>query len=319
MISIPFRFDARFVLIVCWSAGTCLGQTGESLRIEDRWPQIFRILTDSSSDSSVQAGKLIEYLRNQCPEVAGRLGIADMTADDSKRYLAELEQRSFAIRSLARRFNAIHSNLEELFIKTFPDFRPERTTVYLTASRFRFDGKAPHDRLNTLLLALDGVAKFHGAKAPMAVIFSHELFHLYHFQVNPPPTDPDQLPLYRLIWQEGLACYASSILNPTAPLSDILFDPRLAIEGPKFVKSVTRQLLVDLTSTDDLQTAQYLTFQASSSTPPRMGYLIGYLIVAKLAKNHSLVELAHLRDPELRFTMRREVHELALPEGSKAP
>jgi hypothetical protein len=33
--------------------------------------------------------------------------------------------------------------------------------------------------------------------------------------------------------------------------------------------------------------------------------------VAKLATQHSLAELAHLRDPELRFTMRREVRQLA--------
>jgi len=46
-------------------------------------------------------------------------------------------------------------------------------------------------------------------------------------------------------------------------------------------------------------------------TPSRMGYLIGYQIAAKLAAQHSLLELAHLRDPELRFMMKREVRLLA--------
>jgi hypothetical protein len=299
------------VSLVC-GAGTALAAEPSGLiRIENRWPQVFQILANSATDTPVRTAKLADYLREQCPEIAERLGIAQMTPDDSRRYLFELEQRSFAIRSIARRFNAIHSNLEEQFIKTFPDFHPERKTIYLTLSRFRFDGKVPHDRLDSLLLAFDGIAKFHGAKAPVAVIFSHELFHLYHFQINPPPADPDQLPLYRLIWQEGLACYVSSTLNPTAPLSDVLFDPRLATDGPKFVKPVAHQLLMDLSSTDDVQTAQYLTYRVSNAIPPRMGYLIGYLIVAKLAKDHSLVELAHLRDSELRLTMRREVRQLA--------
>jgi Predicted Zn-dependent protease (DUF2268) len=299
------------VFAMCCAANPLSGEAGGSIRIEDRWPQIFQLLADSSTDTSVRAAKLIDYLRNQCPEVADRLAVAQMSVDDSQRYLFELEQRSFAIRSVARRFNTVRSNLEEQFIKTFPDFRPERTTVYLTVSRFRFDGKVPHDRLDRLLIALDGIAKFHGARAPMAVIFAHELFHLYHFQVNRPPVDPDQLPLYRLIWQEGLACYVSSVLNPTASLSDVLFDPRLAIDGPKFVTSAARRLLSDLSSTDDAPTAEYLTYRAGSATPARMGYLIGYLIVARLAKDHSLVELAHLRDPELRLTMRRGVRYLA--------
>jgi len=299
------------VCALCQIAETLPARAVEQIRIEDRWPEIFQILGSSSLAAPEKAARLVGYLRSACPEIADRLHIGDMTRDDSERYLVELERRSFAIRSLARRFAAIHSGIEERFMQTFPDFRPSRTIVYLTVSRFRFDGKVPHDHRNSLLFALDGVAKFHGGNAPVAVIFSHELFHLYHFQINPPPANADQVPLYRLIWQEGLACYVSSVLNPTAPLRDILFDPRLAADGPKFVKSVSRELLKDLPSTDDIQTAEYLTYRTTGVAPPRMGYLIGYQIVAKLATQHSLAELAHLRDPELRFTMRREVRQLA--------
>ncbi len=70
-------------------------------------------------------------------------------------------------------------------------------------------------------------------------------------------------------------------------------------------------MLKDLESTDDLPTAEYLTYRKTSATPSRMGYLIGYQIAAKLAAQHSLLELAHLRDPELRFMMKREVRLLA--------
>jgi hypothetical protein len=286
-------------------------EAADQLQIEDRWPEILQLLSTPSLADPEKAVRLVAYLRNACPEIADRLHIGDMTRDDSERYLAELEKRRFAIRSLARRFAAIHSDVEERFLQIFPDFRPSRTTVYLTVSRFRFDGKVPHDHWNNLLFAFDGVAKFHGGNAPVAVIFSHELFHLYHFQISPPPADPDQVPLYRLIWQEGLACYVSKLLNPSAPFGDILFDPRLAAEGPKFVKSVSRRLLRDLLSTDDLETAEYLNYRTTGSTPPRMGYLIGYQIAANLATQRSLTELAHLRDPELRFIMRREVRRLA--------
>ena len=83
-----------------------------------------------------------------------------------------------------------------------------------------------------LMLGLDGIAKFHGADAHLAATFSHELFHVYHFQVNPLPRDADQVQLYRLVWQEGLATYVSKVLNPDASLADTLLDPRLAVEGP---------------------------------------------------------------------------------------
>lgn len=294
-----------------WIGDTPSLRAQEQLRIEDRWPQIFHLLGASSLAAPEKAVRLVAYLRSECPEIADRLRIGDMTTDDSERYLAELQRRSFAIRSLARQFAAIHLAVEQRFLQAFPDFRPARTTVYLTVSRFRFDGKVPHDQLDSLLFAFDGVAKFHGGRAPVAVIFSHELFHLYHFQVNPPPANADQLPLYRLIWQEGLACYVSSVLNPGAPLRDILFDPRLAAEGPRSTKSVAQQLLIDLQSTDDVQTAEYLTYRTTGAMPQRMGYLIGYQIAAKLAGQHSLAELVHLRDPELRFTMKRELRLLA--------
>jgi hypothetical protein len=312
----PARKNERLLLsfvayALCYVTETLPMQAAEQLPIEDRWPQIFELLGTSSLATPEKAVRLVAYLRNACPEIADRLHIGEMTSDDSERYLAELEKRRFAIRSLARQFAAIHLNVEERFAQTFPDFRPSRTTVYLTVSRFRFDGKVPHDHWNSLLFAFDGVAKFHGGNAPVAVIFSHELFHLYHFQINPPPVDPDQVPLYRLIWQEGLACYASRLLNPSAPLADILFDPRLTTEGPKFVRSVSRQLLRDLQSTDDVETAEYLTYRTTGAAPPRMGYLIGYQIAANLATQHSLAELAHLRDPQLRFVMRREVRRLA--------
>jgi hypothetical protein len=306
-----FLLQSLIVCAVSWITETLPVRAAEQIQIVDRWPEIFQLLDTSSSAAPDKAVRLVDYLRHACPEIADRLHISDMTRDDSERYLAELQRRSFAIRSLARQFTAIHAGVEERFAQAFPDFRPSRTTVYLTVSRFRFDGKVPHDHWSSLLLAFDGVAKFHGENAPIAVIFSHELFHLYHFQINPPPANLDQVPLYRLIWQEGLACYVSSVLNPTAPLRDILFDPRLAADGPKFVKSVSRDLLKDLPSTDDIQTAEYLTYRTTGVTPPRMGYLIGYQIVAKLATQHSLAELAHLRDPELRFTMRREVGQLA--------
>jgi uncharacterized protein YjaZ len=169
-----------------------------------------------------------------------------------------------------------------------------------------------------LLLGLDGIAKFHGADARLPVILSHELFHVYHFQVNPLPRDADEVQLYRLVWQEGLATYVSKVLNPDASLADILLDPRLAVEGPKYVPLFAQSLLTQLESKDDATAARYLSYRRGGQTPARLGYLIGYEIAKRAAANHPLAELARLRGRPLLDLMRSEVKSLAT-EGDKKP
>jgi uncharacterized protein YjaZ len=183
--------------------------------------------------------------------------------------------------------------------------------VYLMLSLFRFDGKIPHDDPRALFLALDGLAKFHGANVRLEVILSHELFHLYHFQVNPLPVTVDEIPLYRQIWQEGIATYASRSLNSNASLADVLLDPQLARDGPKYVAHAACDLLTQLESTEDETTARYLSYRRGGKNPSRMGYLVGYDIVAKMAATRSLRDLARLRGQRLLQLMRREVRALA--------
>ena len=178
-------------------------------------------------------------------------------------------------------------------------------------SLFRFDGKVPGDNPHILLLGVDGIAGFHGANFPVRVLLSHELFHLYHFQVNPVPKPVNELPLYRQVWQEGLATYVSEQLNPNAPLEDILLDPRLAREGPTLIPTFARRILPQLETADDSIAAEYLSYRRNSELPSRMGYLIGLEIAKSLAKTHSLYALTRLRGGALRVAMKREVERLA--------
>src|SRR5258708_31989382 len=180
-------------------------------------------------------------------------------------------------------------------------------------SLFRFDAKIPSEHPDSLLLGMDGLARFHGTEAPLAVILSHEFFHLYHFQVNPLPKNPDDLPLYRLLWQEGLAVYASQQLNSGASLDDVLLDPRLARDGAASVPADAKRLLTCLDSREDVIAAHFLAKSENGEIPGRIGYLIGYDVVARLAKNRSISSLTRLRDPGLRFSFRRQVYKLAYP------
>src|SRR6202035_3337731 len=210
------------------------------------------------------------------PEIYDRPQIFKTDLGTLEQYLDGLDTYLPAIEQIHRRFEEQRASIQAKFLAAFPDFDSARARVYLMLSLFRFDGKMPHDNPRMLLLGLDGLAKFHGADVRLPVILSHELFHVYHFQVNPLPRDVDQVELYRLVWQEGLATYVSQVLNPEASLADVLLDPRLATAGPQFGSLFAHSLLTQLESTDDATTALYLAYRHGGQIPARMGYLIGY-------------------------------------------
>jgi len=93
----------------------------------------------------------------------------------------------------------------------------------------------------------------------------------------------------------------------------VLLDPRLAVDGPASVPAEAKRLLTCLDSREDLTAAHFLAKSESGEVPGRIGYLIGYDVVTRLAGSRSIQSLARFRDPGLRFAFRREVYRLAYP------
>jgi hypothetical protein len=310
-----FNKAGRLILfgLVCLAAlcpGLSLMAAGD-LVVCDLIPDLFNFLRIAPEGEENRAKLFAQLMIQPHPEIYGRPQVFNTDLPTLEHYLDGIGSYLPAIERIHRRFEEQRTSIQAKFLKAFPDFDSSRARVYLMLSLFRFDGKIPHDNPSMLLLGLDGLAKFHGANARLAVIFSHELFHLYHFQVNPLPRDADQLELYRLIWQEGLATYVSQALNPEASLADVLLDARLAQEGPRFVPLSAHHLLTELESTDDATTALYLSYRPGGLVPARMGYLIGYEIARKTAATHPITELARLRGHALLSLVRQEVQSLA--------
>jgi Predicted Zn-dependent protease (DUF2268) len=299
--------------LVCLAAiCPCLSlKAAGDLVVCDLIPDLFNFLRVAPQDKENRAKLFAQLMIDPHPEIYGRPQVFNTDLPTLEHYLDGLGSYLPAIEQIHRRFKEQQTSIQTKFLAAFPDFDSSRARVYLMLSLFRFDGKIPHDNPRMLLLGLDGLAKFHGADARLAVILSHELFHLYHFQVNPLPRDADQVELYRLIWQEGLATYVSQVLNPEASLADVLLDPRLAQEGPRFVPLSAHHLLSELESTDDATTALYLSYRPGGLIPARMGYLIGYEIARKAAATRSITELARLRGHALLSLVRQEVEFLA--------
>ena len=291
-------------------------QAAGQLIVHDFIPDLSAFLRSAPPERESRAKLFAQLVIRPHPEVYNRPQIFKTDLETLKRYLGGLPEYLPAIKHLQKSFEEQHASTQARFQNTFPDFDPSKARVYLILSLFRFDGKIPHDNPRMLMLGLDGIAKFHGADAHLSVILSHELFHVYHFQVNPLPRDADEVQLYRLVWQEGLATYVSKVLNPDASLADILLDPRLAVEGPKYVPLFAQSLLTQLESKDDATAARYLSYRRGGQTPARLGYLIGYEIAKRAAANHPLSELARLRGRPLLNLIRSEVKSLA-SEGDK--
>ena len=302
-----YRDLGCFVLILQLFFSLSSGFAIEPPQIIDLVPQDLHLLAGLSGNTDARAERFSKEVLEAQPEVYQKLWHVDPAI--VKAYVGRVPEYVTGIRKLHALVEREEPVILDHFCQAFPEFAPGKVKIYLMLSLFRFDAKIPAEHPDSLLIGLDGLARFHGSDVPLAVILSHEFFHLYHFQVNPLPKNPDDLPLYRLLWQEGLAVYASQQLNGGASLSDVLLDPRLAADGPVSVPTEAKRLLLCLDSRDDTTAAHFLA--KSESGEGRIGYLIGYDVVTQLARNRSLSSLARLRDPGLRFAFRREVYRLA--------
>jgi hypothetical protein len=283
----------------------------QNTMINDLVPDLFHYLEQAPADRRAGAQRFSEIVIQPHPEIYNRPQVFKTDIDSLSLYLGALPRYLPQIRTMHEQLRETAGPVEQALVKLFPDLDRSHLRVYLMLSLFRFDGKVPDDDPHILLLGVDGIARYHGTSFPVRVLLSHELFHLYHFQINPVPKPVNELPLYRQVWQEGLATYVSEQLNPNAPLEDILLDPRLAREGPTLIPTFARRILPQLETADDSIAAEYLSYRRNSELPSRMGYLIGLEIAKSLAKTRSLYDLTRLRGGALRVTMKREVERLA--------
>ena len=304
-----YRDFAFFALIVQLFFGVSTGLASESPEIVDLIPQELKALATLPKETDARAELFSREVLAANPEVYQTLWQVD--SSQVKAYVGRVPLYMGGIRKLHALFEKEEPAILDRFCQAFPAFAPGKIKIYLMLSLFKFDAKVPSEHPDSLLIGLDGLARFHGTDAPLSVILSHEFFHLYHFQVNPLPKNPDDLPLYRLLWQEGLAVSASQQLNAGASLGDVLFDQKLAANGPASLPAEAKRLLLCLDSREDDVAVHFLTKRQDGEGPGRIGYLIGYDVVTRLARDRSLDSLARLRDPGLRFAFRREVYRLA--------
>jgi len=149
-------------------------------------------------------------------------------------YLASLPARIPAMRSVHARLAQQLGQYDRSFRTLFPDMRWSGT-VYVTISVDAFDGsvRLVQDKL-CLLFGIDKIVKVHGGSGDLGPFFHHELFHVYHHGMNPPPPMTEAGPhgLLQPLWREGLAVYVSHLLHPAASATELLLTREMVRDGP---------------------------------------------------------------------------------------
>jgi hypothetical protein len=211
------------------------------------------------------------------------------------------------------------SNYAANFQKAFPDFRCD-FPIYLMISLGHMDGAGREvNGKPALVLGVDMIDQIESS-GQMPVFITHELFHRYHDKAAGFSDDPgDRQPIWRTLWAEGLATYASAKLNPDRPLSDaMIFPPDLAERAAPIIGRLARTL-GDNDSPNPKLYARYFEADGlkagNDPIPPRAGYYVGYRVAELAAQEYSLVELAHLNGKELHRNVDRWLDMLASGPG----
>jgi hypothetical protein len=208
------------------------------------------------------------------------------------------------------------------FTRELPDFRCD-FTLYLLPTLGQLDGAGRVvGGQPALLLGVDSIAHLESSEQ-LPVFLDHELFHRYHYQVAGFSDDPsDAQEIWRTLWVEGLATYASARLNPTHDLGDAFLAPRdLAEQCQPQLPRLARELASGLERRDPLLYAQYFRYGSAAAhdthTPDRAGYYVGYRVAESLGRERTLQELAHLQGDALLNEIRAALESLqAKPDAT---
>ena len=214
--------------------------------------------------------------------------------------LAEYPAQRDKFLAAAAAFSASYSTATTRFRTFFHDYAPTMP-IYLVHSLGEMDGGTRELRGKTVAtFGADVIAKIHDADS-IGPFLDHELFHFYHASYF-----PDCEALWCSLWQEGLAVYVASKMNPGADDRALLLTiprPMRPEVEPHLAGAVClARAKFDSISQEDA--AEFFMGGAGGKAfPPRFGYYVGYRIAQMLGETRSLQQLAKMPPAEVRKAM----------------
>jgi len=264
-----------------------------------------------------RALKLVEHFFEPNADLYRRAGLASKTRLDAAliaRWLKVFDRMSSDVRAVSVDFPRGYDAHLASFRRGVPDFDLAASPVAFMPSLLHFDAHLePDGKVLPLFFAPDGIVKYHGASADLAVLFSHEMFHCYQAQRNPALMLDPSPPFYVQLWVEGTATYASERLNPRASTLHVLLDDaKLAALGPAILKKAARTALDQLDSTDEaLMNAFFSTGNVGSPWPDRIGYDLGLRVFRRIGAGRTLRQIASMPAVAMREAVAGALNDLA--------
>lgn len=203
------------------------------------------------------------------------------------------------IRRISQEFGSLVAPAQKEFESAFGPMRGY-PPVYLVNSLGEFDGGTRDLPEGTrLMFGADMIDRLYKT-TPVKPFVEHELFHLLHQR-----TFPECKTVWCNLWEEGLATYVASVLNPGA--SDaalVLTFPvplRPAVEAHRTeAVCAVRARLNSRSSKDYAPLFAGGGPQVSPNLPTRFAYYVGLLVVQDAGRNRNPKQLAALRPEEAR-------------------
>ena len=189
----------------------------------------------------------------------------------------------------------------EKFNSRFPNFDPQ-CDYYLTVS-FSFHGKVVD--LNGRNILAIGLENFAPNSPELDITIAHEQFHLHHFK-----TFSASGGLYRGVWAEGLAVYASEVLVPGHRRRQYLgFSIQRMNEIYDSFDRLKAELLKNLGNSDKRVKRAWLGMEDNRlNVPPGAGYYLGEQLIHFLVQNgRSIQELTSMESDRVFQTMRAAI------------
>jgi len=207
------------------------------------------------------------------------------------RALKEFTELRSRYEQVQRDFPAAFEDGIQHFRKVFPGFSPH-LPVYLLHSVGEMDGGTRELGGKTyLIFGADVIASLHELR-DLTPFLDHELFHVENGKYF-----ADCSEAWCLLWAEGLATYASKVMNPGAD------DQQLLLTSPKPIRAAvdahwpaalcfTRTRLSSGKS-EDLE-ALFVGGSGAKEFPERFGYYVGLRAIEELGGKFKLPALARM-------------------------
>jgi len=200
--------------------------------------------------------------------------------------LAEQESKFEAAVNLAKDFEPIIKQTLSEYHRVFPNADYGYTLLLMPS--FDFDGKADELADGTILVAfgIDRLARY--KRENLKIVVAHEMFHALQMQYFK-TTTKKSMTLTRLwheTWVEGLATYASAVLNKLATADEVLGNKNVA--GCKNDLKAQKNLLIE---NFDAETEKIPQKMDEWFGGHQFAYCLGFVAIRELAQKQSLPAL----------------------------